>query len=127
VKEKGEHYAHSALKKVAELLRKNIRGSDVLVRYGGDSFALILPNTVISAGLSLSNRYNAIVKNYPFLYADVQPRGKITVSVGLTFLDGQSPEEIILCTERALRKAIDKGGDRVEVYEKETLQDTPVC
>ncbi|MGE5893013.1 MAG: response regulator [bacterium] len=125
IHEKGEHYATSVLKKVAELLRKNIRGSDVLVRYGGDAFAIILPNTVVSAGLSLSNRFNAIVKNYPFLFADIQPKGKITVSVGLTFLDGQSPEELILCTEQAMRKAIEKGGDRVEVYAKEALQNSP--
>ena len=115
----GEEYGNRVLKKVSELLRKNIRGADVVVRYGGDAFAVILPNTVLSAGLSLSNRFNAIIKNYPFLHEESQPRGRITASLGIVYLDGQSAEELILCTEKALASAILKGGDRVEIYSGE--------
>ena len=115
----GEEYGNRVLKKVSELLRKNIRGADVVVRYGGDAFAVILPNTVLSAGLSLSNRFNAIIKNYPFLKEESQPKGRITASLGIVYLDGHSSEELILCTEKALASAILKGGDRVEIYSGE--------
>ena len=118
-KKHGEHYGNMTLKKVADLIRKNIRGSDIIVRYGGDSFAILLPNTVISAALSMSNRFNAIIKNYPFVYENSQPKGHITASIGLTFLDGQTTEEFILCAEKALARAFGKGGDRVEVYSRE--------
>lgn len=117
VKRYGEHYGNTTLKKVAELIRKNIRGSDVVVRYGNDSFAVILPNTVISAALSMGIRFNAIIKNSSFVHEDSDTtKGHITASIGLTFLDGQATEEFILCAEKALSLAFNKGGDRVEVY-----------
>ena len=119
VKNQDEYNGNLVLKKVSELIRKNIRGSDIVVRYGGDSFAVLLPNTVLGAGLSLSNRFNAIIKNYPFHGEEAQPKGRITASAGLAFLEGQSPEEFILCAEKALTHAINKGGDRVEVYSTE--------
>ena len=39
--------------------------------------------------------------------------------MGLAFLDGQTPEELILSCEKALAQAVRKGGDRVEIYAKE--------
>ncbi|MCL5023935.1 MAG: diguanylate cyclase [Nitrospirae bacterium] len=115
-----------ALKKVAELLAKNVRGSDVVVRYGGDAFAVILPNTVLSAALSLGNRFNAIIRNYPFSCEETQPKRRLTASVGLAFLDGQTPEELIARCERALAQAIEKGGDRVEIYAEEKQEQSKV-
>jgi PleD family two-component response regulator len=79
---------------------------------------VILPNTVIAAGVSLSNRFTAIIKNYPFQHEESQPRGTVTASVGIVFLDGQTTEELMLCAERALANAVKKGGDRVEVYSR---------
>ncbi len=115
----GQYNANTVLKKVGDLLKRNIRGSDIVVRYGGDSFSVVLPNTVLNAGISLSNRFNAIIKNFPFPQEEVQPKKRITASVGLAFYSGQSPEELILCAEKALSYAISKGGDRVEVFSKE--------
>lgn len=118
VREKGEFYGNLVLKKIAELLKKNTRGSDVVVRYGGDAFAIILANTSLEAARSLGNRFSAIIKNHPFLYAEILPKGRITVSEGLVYLEDQTAEELLWCAEIAMKEAIKKGGDRVEVYSK---------
>jgi GGDEF domain-containing protein len=65
----------------------------------------------------LGNRFNRLKKS--FLHEESQPKGRITASLGIVYLDGQSAEELILCTEKALASAILKGGDRVEIYSGE--------
>lgn len=125
IKNAGAPKGNNVLKKVSELLRKNIRGSDVIVRYGGDSFAILLPNTPLNAGLSLSNRFNAIIKNYPFPEEHLQPKACITASIGIAFYQGQTTEELILCAKKALSSAKSKGGDRVEVFTEEMEASKP--
>ncbi|HWR57609.1 MAG TPA: hypothetical protein VN328_01860, partial [Thermodesulfovibrionales bacterium] len=63
--------------------------------------------------------FNAIIKNYPFQREETSPKRRLTASVGLAFLDGQMPEDLVLCCEKALAHAIKKGGDRVEIYSRE--------
>ncbi len=117
VKAKGDYYGNLVLKKTAELLMRNVRGSDIVVRYGGDAFGVILPNTLLGPAVSLGRRFNSIIRDYPFLYEDVQPRGTITVSVGVASLGEHTPEELIRCAETALESAVRKGGNTLEVFE----------
>jgi len=106
------------LKKIGELLSRNIRGSDIVVRYGSDAFGVILPNTFLAAGVKLSKRFHAMIRDYPFSREEVQPKGKITVSIGVATFRDQTPEELLRCSETALSSALQKGGDNVEVYEE---------
>jgi len=115
VNKQGEYYGNLVLRKIAELLRKNIRGSDVVVRYGGDAFGFILPNTFLPSGISLCKRFLSVIHDYPFLKEETQPNGKLTASIGvLEFKAQQFPEELIQSAEKALSLAIEKGGNRVE-------------
>lgn len=119
VEKKGIYYGNLILKKIAELIRKNIRGSDVLVRYGNDAFGIILTNTLLSSGLILARRFVSMIHDYPFLHEEVQPKNRITASIGTSEFKGQSPEELIHYADLALSSAITKGRNRVEVYQKE--------
>jgi len=110
----GEYYGNLVLRKVAELLRKNIRGSDVVVRYGGDAFAIILTNTFLSSGVNLCKRFISLIRDYPFVREETQPNGKLTASVGVAEFKGQLPEELIESAEKALALAIEKGRNRAE-------------
>jgi len=117
VSKEGEYYGNLVLKKVADLLRKNIRGSDVAVRYGGDAFGIILPNTIIPSGLTLCRRFLSIIHDYPFLKENIQPGGRITASIGISSFKEDSSEELIHRAEKALELAIERGRNRAEVAE----------
>ncbi|MBA3071508.1 MAG: diguanylate cyclase, partial [Nitrospirae bacterium] len=110
----GEYYGNLALRKIAELLRKTIRGSDVVVRYGSDTFALILTNTYLSSGVALCKRFLSTIHDYPFLKEESQPNGRLTASAGILEFKGQSIEELLQSAEKALLLAIEKGRNRVE-------------
>jgi diguanylate cyclase (GGDEF)-like protein/PAS domain S-box-containing protein len=115
----GEYYGNLTLRKIAELLRKDIRGSDVVVRYGSDAFALILTNTYLSSGVTLCKRLLSTIHDYPFLKEESQPNGRLTASAGILAFSGQSVEELLRSAERALLLAVEKGRNRVEVLSEE--------
>ncbi|PIW88885.1 MAG: hypothetical protein COZ93_08065 [Nitrospirae bacterium CG_4_8_14_3_um_filter_44_28] len=110
----GEYYGNLALRKVAELLRKNIRGADVVVRYGGGAFAVMLTNTFLSSGVTLCKRSLSTIHDYPFLKEESQPNGRLTASIGVLEFKGQSAEELVRSAEKALLLAVEKGRNRVE-------------
>jgi diguanylate cyclase (GGDEF)-like protein/PAS domain S-box-containing protein len=119
IKLNGSYRGNLALKKMAELLKKNARGSDVVVRYGEDAFCVVLPSTPLPPALAISKRFAALIRDHPFYNEDTQPLGRITVSIGVTSFEEHSPEELIRSAETALAAAVRKGGDNVEVFDDE--------
>lgn len=113
---KGEYYGNLALKKTAELIKKSIRGSDVLVRYGTTTFSLILTNTMMDAGAVLGRRFLNVIHDYPFLHEECLPSGRLTISIGATELKGAPAEEFIQYAASALADAKLKGGNKLEIY-----------
>ncbi len=118
IKIHGIHRANMVIKKIAEFLRKTMRGSDTVVRYGIDEFALILTNTIKSPAEAVAKRLLSYIDSYPFYGEEAMPHGKITVSVSVINYpqDASSPEELIFKAHQMLRKAKSEGGARLEVY-----------
>ncbi len=115
VSKRGIYYGNIVLKKIADILKKNLRGSDVVCRYGEDAFVIIFTNTLPEPALQISRRFLNIIREYPFIHEEIQPKGKFTVSIGVSEFRGQSPEELLHLAEKALRLAKEKGRDRVEM------------
>jgi diguanylate cyclase (GGDEF)-like protein/PAS domain S-box-containing protein len=116
----GIHRANVVIKKIAEFLRKTLRGSDTVVRYGIDEFALVLTNTLKDHAETVAKRLIAYIDSYPFYGEEIMPLGKITASASVITYpqDAATPEELISRAQKALRKAKSDGGRRVEVYAK---------
>jgi diguanylate cyclase (GGDEF)-like protein len=120
IKAHGIHKSNIVIRKIAEFLRKSLRGSDTVVRYGIDEFAVILSSTLKASAEAVAKRFLAYIDSYPFYGEEVMPQGKITATVSVINYpqDASSPEELIFKAHQTLRKAKEAGGQRVEVYEQ---------
>ncbi|WP_020558365.1 GGDEF domain-containing protein [Thiofilum flexile] len=114
--ESGDH----CLKTIAQELRKVAkRTSDVVVRYGGDEFAVLLPSTHIDDATLLAERMRTAIEDLQISHAADQFERYITVSIGVSFCyptptrsneqqnstDMLYPAVLINAVERALYKA----------------------
>lgn len=120
IKAHGIHRANIVIRKIAEFMRKSLRGSDIVVRYGIDEFGVILSSTLKESAEAVAKRFLAYVDSYPFYGEEVMPNGKITASVSVINYpqDASSPEELIFKAHQTLRKAKESGGKKVLVYEQ---------
>ncbi|MDH7577763.1 MAG: GGDEF domain-containing protein [Bacillota bacterium] len=79
----GHPAGDRVLKKVAEVLRRRLRSNDILCRYGGDEFVVILAGTGAKDAAQVAGNLKEAIKNYPFPGRQYLPGGKLTVSVGV--------------------------------------------
>ena len=113
----NDNYGHLAgdkvLKIIANVLRKRLRGSDFIARFGGEEFVLLMPNTSLPAGARIVEALRAAVEACPFHFKGEPVT--ITVSVGLSaFKAGDRSDLVIKRADQALYRAKDAGRNRVE-------------
>jgi diguanylate cyclase (GGDEF)-like protein len=110
----GHPAGDDALKEIAKCIEQAARrGLDVVTRYGGEEFAIILPETdIVGAKVVAENVRGQIAANPRFL----QPT---TVSLGISSMRGEQikPQELVEEADRALYQAKFQGRNRVVVYE----------
>lgn len=104
-----------ALVEAAAVIRSSARETDVVARFGGDEFALVLPDTGADGAYAVGERIRDRIAAFAFLAAD-RLNVRLTVSVGLaTFPDvANSSEELIQAADAAMYrvKRLGKNGIR---------------
>ncbi len=117
----GHQAGDKVLAQVAGLLGKDLRASDVLDRYGGEEFVLLLPETSERQGVAIAERLCEIVERAKFEIDAPEPLS-VTVSAGLAVLDrrsGRVPPEtdswIVGQADAALYRAKRTGRNKVVV------------
>ncbi|EDZ62611.1 sensory box/GGDEF domain protein [Sulfurimonas gotlandica GD1] len=103
------------LKIFADILKKNLRKSDIAGRIGGEEFAMILPSTNIREAKVLANRIREEVSNKKTIIDGNSIN--FTVSIGLTAIasDDANSDSAFARADTALYMAKGKGRNRVEV------------
>jgi diguanylate cyclase (GGDEF)-like protein len=101
------------LRELASLFAAQVRSFDLVAKYGGDEFTIILPQTGREGAVVVAERMRASVEAHAFPLA---PRGHITVSLGVaTFpADAGDPTNLLQAADRALYLAKQRGKNRVE-------------
>lgn len=81
----GHLIGDEVLKRVSRILEANARVSDYVARFGGEEFAIILPNTDSAGALALAERFREAIAFEPF------PARRITASLGVATLSPEFP------------------------------------
>ena len=112
----GHVYGDRVLVYVAETLRASLRASDVAARYGGDEFALILPETDAPGAARVAERILEAFRVSPFTAEGRQPF-PVGASIGVAThpRDGRSATELIAAADTGLYDAKGEGGNRVSL------------
>ena len=102
------------LKHIAQILLRSLRSFDLIAKYGGDEFTVILPQTPRDGAAVVAERMRNEVANTKF---PLEPRGAITVSLGVATFPEDATEGLALvrAADRALYRAKQAGRNRIEL------------
>jgi len=110
----GHLYGDEVLLLMANLMRQSFRRSDLLFRYGGEEFVVVLKTHLPNDSWNVLDRFRQTVALYQFPQV-----GQVTVSIGFTQIrDSEMPATIIERADRALYYAKDHGRNQMHNYEQ---------
>lgn len=100
----GHIKGDEVLKKIATILEANIRKADILARFGGEEFVILLPEISKNQARKVANKLRRIVEDAEFENEQSLPGGQITVSLGLAVYPEDSKEapQLIQYADKAL-------------------------
>jgi two-component system cell cycle response regulator len=122
----GRALGDTILRGVADVIRKCVRDSDVIARYGGDEFLIMLPATHFAGSLSVADRILRDVNAQTW-----QSRGgpaKITASIGIALFpsrDVRTKDALLKSADVALMQSKREGGARICVFQQQGFMYAP--
>lgn len=110
----GHQSGDAVLRQVAQTLKKNVRSTDIVCRYGGEEMSIILPNTGKDEALSTAQKICERVASKKFKLAG-DKETNVTISLGVSTFpyDGDNASTIIEAADKKLYKAKNNGRNQV--------------
>jgi len=116
----NDTYGHQAgdfvLREVAKRIQSASRKSDLIGRYGGEEFLIILPDTPLERGIIYAERLRGVIEEYGKEIKQIFPDCNLTISIGVTALKhsgDRTLEDFIERVDKALYSAKERGRNRV--------------
>ena len=104
------------LKDLAGLLKESVRETDLVARFGGEEFVLLLPETPRAVAVKLADNIRLMIKNHVFPMEEKQPNKDLTVSIGVASYPAKNvvnADALIERADQALYRAKKRGRNRV--------------
>jgi len=115
----GHPAGDQALRALAEVLQENVRTIDDVVRYGGEEFAILLPQTPIDLATVVADRIREATNRIALESVPGPGTGRFSVSLGAASYprDARDDSELVNHADIALYLAKAEGKDRIVVFE----------
>ena len=116
----GHLHGDTVLAKAASILKENVREVDLVSRYGGEEFVIILPDADKVEAAAVAEKLRSRVSKTRFALAESQPGGKLTISVGVASYpsDAAVGEVLIDSADFALYRAKESGRNKAVVFDE---------
>ncbi len=111
----GHLAGDGALRKTADILKASVRDMDIVVRYGGEEFCIVLPGTSKKEAVIVAERIRQEIENEKFPNGENMPCGRLTASFGIASFpeDGHTFTTLVHSADLALYRAKAEGRNRV--------------
>jgi diguanylate cyclase (GGDEF)-like protein len=110
---KGHVAGDCILKAVAERLHSSLRPYDIVGRYGGEEFMVVLPDTNLEQNMVVANRICELIRNTHFEVEGEELQVTVSIGVSSSSPTDQSLNDLIKRADEGLYKAKADGRDRV--------------
>ncbi len=112
------------LKALASLLREHFREGDIVCRYGGEEFLLLLPHISLDIGLERVELLRTQLADEPPRYGDIRIEARVSIGLASFPDHAQTPEALIEQADAALYRAKRAGRNRTELALQVPRSDT---
>ena len=120
-KQLNDRYGHLAgdkmLFELARTLEKSLRREDIIARFGGEEFVVMLPESSLTAAYQVAERVRTDIEKMKIDY--LGKKLSVTVSIGVNYIDPsriETPQTVIEQADKALYTAKDEGRNQVSFY-----------
>lgn len=116
----GHHTGDLVLRELADLMVRHLRATDIVARFGGEEFVLLLLDTEIEAGVAVAEKIRRLVEEHAFFDTKGRSIQAVTVSIGLVSFPrhGDTSPAILESVDRALYEAKSRGRNCVVSWTK---------